>query len=127
MSSLLLDIKAQSDGNWYFENEAESFIYALIGIAVVFAGILILIGILTLVGFIFKKLDQKGVLNRKNQKNKKKSEAAIAAETEAEKAEEPVSDEIPDEVKAAIIAAIMAYYQTEQPKCEFTVRRIKRI
>ena len=36
-------------------------------------------------------------------------------------------DEIPDEVKAAIIAAIMAYYQETEEKCQFTVKRIKRL
>ncbi|MCD7729491.1 MAG: OadG family protein [Clostridia bacterium] len=127
MLSLLLSIIPDyEDGNWYFSSKAESFIYAGIGIAVVFIGILILIGILVLIGFIFKKLEQKGVLNRKTRKSKKNAEKqSVIAETE--KVPETVSDEIPDEVKAAIVAAIMAYYQTEQPKCEFTVKRIKRI
>lgn len=48
--------------------------------------------------------------------------------------EEPLSqtenlaeEDIPYEVKAAIIAAIMVYYSEESPKCEFKVKRIKRI
>ena len=123
MNLSLLDIVANTDdGNFYFSNKAESFIYAGIGIVVVFLGILILIGLLMLVGFIFKKCDEKGLLTKKK-KIKPKSE---------EKVTEPVTvtaddADIPDKVKAAIVAAIMAYYQTEQPQCEFTVKRIKRI
>ncbi|MCD8309246.1 MAG: OadG family protein [Clostridia bacterium] len=129
MGSLLLSIVQNlDDNNWYFDNKAESFIYAGIGILVVFAGILILIGVISLLGFIFKKLDEKGVLNRKTKKSKKKAEqAAAASEAVQQQPIEAASDEIPDEVKVAIMAAIMAYYQTEQPKCEFTVKRIKRI
>ncbi|MCD8040416.1 MAG: OadG family protein [Clostridia bacterium] len=129
MGSLLLSIVQNlDDNNWYFDNKAESFIYAGIGILVVFAGILILIGVISLLGFIFKKLDEKGVLNRKTKKSKKKAEqAAAASEAVQQQPAEAASDEIPDEVKVAIMAAIMAYYQTEQPKCEFTVKRIKRI
>jgi trk system potassium uptake protein TrkH len=37
------------------------------------------------------------------------------------------SDELDEETVAVIMAALMAYYQTNNPKCEFTVKRIKRI
>jgi hypothetical protein len=36
-------------------------------------------------------------------------------------------DELSDEVIAVITAAIAAYYQQENKKCEFTVKRIKRL
>ena len=39
---------------------------------------------------------------------------------------EAISD-VDEETVAMIMAAIMAYYQTNNPKCEFTVKRIKRI
>ena len=38
-----------------------------------------------------------------------------------------ISDEITEETVAIITAAIMAYYEKNNPKCEFTVKRIKRI
>ena len=37
------------------------------------------------------------------------------------------NDEVSDEVIAVITAAIAAYYQQENKKCEFTVKRIKRL
>ena len=37
------------------------------------------------------------------------------------------TDELSEETVAVITAAIMAYYQKTNPKCEFTVKRIKRI
>ena len=37
------------------------------------------------------------------------------------------SEEIDEETVAVITAAIMAYYEVNYPKCEFTVRRIKKI
>ena len=37
------------------------------------------------------------------------------------------AEEITDETVAILMAAIMAYYQQTNPKCEFTVKRIKRI
>ena len=36
-------------------------------------------------------------------------------------------EELSDEVVAVITAAIAAYYQKENKKCEFTVKRIKRV
>jgi methionyl-tRNA synthetase len=36
-------------------------------------------------------------------------------------------NEVDEETVAIITAAIMAYYQKNNPKCEFTVRRIKKI
>ncbi len=105
-----------SDGTQrtYFDNNAEALVYAIIGIVVVFVGILILIGLLYLVGFIFKKLeDKKLFLGKRNDG--------------AQPEEKPDDGDIPDEVKAAVVAAVMAYYQSEKPHCEFTVKRIKRL
>jgi hypothetical protein len=43
--------------------------------------------------------------------------------------EKPIEneEELSDEVVAVITAAIAAYYQKENKKCEFTVKRIKRV
>ena len=110
----LLAIITGEDGNYYFDNNAESLVYALIGFLVVFAGILILIGLLYLVGYIIRKAERSGVLFKKKSKA---VEESVSAE----------SDEVADEVRAAIVAAVMAYYSAEKPQCEFVVKRIKRI
>ncbi len=113
----------QSPESFYFDNWGEPFLYALIGFVVVFAGILLIIFIIWLVGLIMKKTDNLAFLQKKGKKSKseeKKPEAPAATAVED-------NGEIPAEVKAAIIAAIMAYYEEKQEKCEFTVKRIKRI
>lgn len=143
MQSNLLDIISNENGNWYFENGAEAIIYAVIGYLIVFVGILLIIGIIWLVGFLLKKTNNfafvgrwkkkvsegiKGIFKRKDsqkaeKENKYFDDFEMIEEPQAEVAEK----EIPDAVKAAIVAAIMAYYEQEQPQCEFVVKRIKRI
>ena len=129
MVQKLLDFVAGSDGNWYFENRfSEGAIYALIGFAIVFVGIALIILIIWLEGLLMRKTNNlafMGAFGRKIKslfKRKNKSEEESLPQTESVQEEE-----IPDEVKAAIIAAIMAYYSEESPKCEFKVKRIKRI
>lgn len=115
----------KSPDNYYFDNWGEPFLYALIGFLVVFVGILIIIGIIWLVGLIMRKTNNLEFLNKigkkkaKSEENKPEASAAVATESD--------DGEIPAEVKVAIIAAIMAYYDGQQQKCEFTVKRIKRI
>lgn len=97
----------------------EACVYALIGFALIFIGILIIIFIIKLIGIIMQKTDNLAFLTKK--KNKKKSAEQSPAQTNTD------GDEVPDEIKAAIIAAIMAYYTAEKPKCDFKVKRIRRI
>ena len=118
----ILDIIPNPDGNWYFESPIEALVYALIGVSIVFAGILIIIGIIWFVGFLMKKTNNFAFLTE-NKRKKVKEEKVVEELKPAQIADE----EVPDHVKVAIIAAIMAYYQQEKPKCEFTVKRIKRI
>ena len=112
----------KSPKNFYFDNFGEAALYALIGFLVVFVGIVIIIGIIWLVGLIMRKtnnlefLTKKRVKKTKNEKNAPQNEAVAVSD-----------DDIPDEVKAAIVAALMAYYQESEEKCEFTVKRIKRL
>lgn len=127
MLSTLLDIVANPDGNYYFENKAEALIYALIGFLVVVVGILIIIAIIWLVGFILQKTNNFAFLGKLKRKPKAEKVVFENRIDEPETAPETVEGDIPDEVKAAIVAAIMAYYEQEQPKCEFTVKRIKRM
>ncbi len=98
----------------------EACLYALIGFAIVFAGIAIIILIIWLIGLLMKKTNNLEILTRIGKKKPK-------IEAEREVAEVKTEDEVPDEVKAAIIAAIACYYTADKPKCEFKVRRIKRL
>ena len=125
MLNNLLDIipgTGDKAGNYYFDNYGEPFLYALIGFVVVFIGIAILIAIIWLVGLLMRKTNNLEFLTNIGKNKAKKSE-----KIEPQKEEIQTSDEIPEEVKAAIVAAIMAYYQQEEGKCEFTVKRIKKI
>ena len=112
----------KSPANFYFDNFGEAALYALIGFVVVFVGIVIIIGIIWLVGLIMRKTNNLEFLTKKHEK---KAKADKNADVHA--AHVSSDDDIPDEVKAAIVAAIMAYYQESEEKCEFTVKRIKRI
>jgi Na+-transporting methylmalonyl-CoA/oxaloacetate decarboxylase gamma subunit len=126
LNSLLDIVKGEELGknaeNWYFDNYGEAAIYALIGFLIVFVGIVIIIGVIWLVGFIMRKTDNFAFLTKKRGSKKAVEEKKPVAEEQATE-----TDEIPDEVKAAIVAAIMAYYQEKEEKCQFTVKRIKRI
>ena len=91
----------------------EAALYALLGFAVVFLGIAFLIFVVWLVGKIMVAVE------KKPGKTKKVEPAPVA---------QPVSeDELSDETVAVIMGALMAYYQANNPKCEFKVKRIKRI
>ena len=105
----------------------EACIYALIGFVVVFVGIALIILIIWLIGLLMRKTDNLAFLNKIGKNKGKKKKKKEKGEPAAEVAAATDSEDIPDEVKAAIVAAIMAYYQEEAPKCEFIVKRIKRI
>ena len=120
MLNSLLDIIPKEDGNFYFSNFGEALVYALIGFLVVVLGIVLIIFIIWLIGFILRKTNNLAFLRRISIKKDKPVPESSAAQQNG-------SDELPDGVKAAIIAAIVAYYGTEKPECEFKVKRIKRI
>ena len=91
----------------------EAALYALIGYLVVFFGIAFLIFVVWLVGRIMQKSTTK---------------APKVAKQEAVETLQPIqSDDIDEETVAVIMAVLTAYYETNNPKCEFTVKRIKRI
>ena len=92
-------------------------LYALIGYLIVFAGIAFLIFIVWLVGKFMTK-PQPAL-------KKEKIDEKIAVDTPAEPT--ILEDEVDEETAAVIMAALMAYYETNYPKCEFTVKRIKRV
>ena len=101
---------------WFKIDLGEGAFKAVLGLAFVFAGILVLVGIFTLLGFVMKKI---------NERREKSGETSVAPAVRS--AAEKQEDEIPPEVVAAITAALMSYYQKENVKCDFVVKRIKRI
>ena len=101
---------------WFKMNVGEGAFYALFGLIFVIAGIALLVLILMLIGYLMKKVNAR----------REKGEEAPAAPSVS--APDVVSDDgIPPEVVAAIAAALMSYYEKENPKCDFVVRRIKRV
>ncbi len=128
MLNSLLAIIPNADGNFYFDSFGEALVYALIGFMVVFLGIVLIIFIIWLIGLILRKTNNFefiSIIRRKSyQKRKEKRERQ--APVKVISAQED-NGEVPDEVKAAIVAAIMAYYSEEKPKCEFRVKRIKKL
>ena len=100
----------------------EAAIDALLGFIVVFIGIAFLVFVVWLVGYIMRKTSGKQPIKKKE----KVENEALANKAAASPVLE-TSEDISEEVVAAITAALMAYYAKEKPKCEFTVKRIKRI
>ena len=92
-------------------------LYALIGYLVVFAGIAFLIFVVWLVGKLMAKAQP---MQKKAMVETKPASVAPIQTSDAE-------DEVDEEIVAVIMAALMAYYETNNPKCEFTVKRIKRV
>ena len=95
----------------------EAALYALLGFVVVFLGIAFLIFVVWGVGQLMIKFQKAKAAP------KKATEVASTPKAIVEQSE----DELSDEVIAVITAAIAAYYQQENKKCEFTVKRIKRL
>ncbi len=96
----------------------EAALYALLGFAITFVGIAFLILVVWLVGKVMGKASGNAAKVSKPQEEKK----SVAPVTTVEKEEE-----ITEETLAVITAALMAYYEQTNVKCEFTVKRIKRI
>lgn len=100
----------------------EASLYAILGFAIVFVGIALLIFFVWLIGKILVKVN--GTNTTKADKPKTDTVKTEVAESLAVA---EAADELSDETVAVITAALMAYYQQNNPRCEFTVKRIKRI
>ncbi len=96
----------------------EAAVYALLGFGVVFLGIAFLILVVWLVG---KGMSKASGTSVEKKPLPKETIANIPAKSVKE------TEEISEETVAVITAALMAYYQQTGAKCEFTVKRIKRI
>ena len=124
----LLNAQNVAEGQSRFVGFGEVSLYALLGFATVFLGIAFLIFVVWVAGKILGKANtqvraKKEIVSNKTQKD---SESAT---NEAETVTQIVgeTEEISEETIAIITAAIMAYYEKNNPKCEFTLKRIKRI
>ncbi len=95
----------------------EAALLALIGYAIVFFGIAFLIFVVWAVG---------KIINAVNDSQKAKSVTSVPQKELAPVANN-FEEGISEETLAVLTAAITAYYQQTQQKCEFTVKRIKRI
>lgn len=98
----------------------EGAFFAVFGFIFVFLGIALLILIFTCFGLIMKRIAAR-----------KKQEAPVVVNRGGEKtapAEEKQAEEgLSPALVAVITAAIAAYYEGEKQKCDFVVRRIKRL
>lgn len=99
--------------SWFKLNVGDAAFYAVFGLIFVVFGIVLLVLIFTALGAVMKRLKE-----RKN--------AAVAPVPPSPRPV-PDQDEITPEVLAAITAAITAYMGEQESKCEFVVRRIKKI
>ena len=115
-----------AEGQSRFVGFGESALYGLIGYAVVFLGIAFLIFIVWAVGQLLSK--NKGQAAPKGKAIQKNEKEVANTRIEPVKTENIVeTEEISEETIAIITAAVMAYYEKNNPKCEFTLKRIKRI
>ncbi len=92
----------------------EAALYAILGFLIVFVGIAFLIFVVWGVGKLMSFMEGK-----KEAKPVQRMQESLVVPAD--------NDEVSDEVIAVITAAIAAYYQQENKKCEFTVKRIKRL
>ncbi len=99
----------------------ESFVWGgftfILGVCVIFLGMIILVLAVSGMGIAMKKFD-----DIKQNKSKPTKTVEVTKLSEANE-----SEDIPEHVRVAIIAAIMAYYADSGVKNEFKVKKIKRI
>lgn len=106
--------------NWPKFDIGEGAFYAIFGFLFVFLGIVLLILIFSLIGWINKKINERA-------KQKKDEQSKNVVLSESTPTVMPRDEEISPEVVAVISAAIAAYYEGNHPKCDFIVKRIKRL
>lgn len=107
-------VNALLDG-WPQYPLGDGAIVALFGFLIVFLGIILLVLIFSALGKVMTSLPK-----RKAKKSAEEPQISAPNESTAE-------GEIPPEVVAVITAAVAAMLEGEKSKCEFVVRRIKRL
>ena len=106
---------------WFKLNVGDGAFYSVFGFLFVFVGIVILVLLFTGLGRIMKEVNKP----RPPRKKKKREKGS-----EVKPAEEPapsVQEGITPELVAVISAAVAAYYEGENVKCDFVVKRIKKL
>lgn len=103
---------------WFKFDVGEGAFYALFGFLIVFTGIVILILLFTALGKIMKQANKPRSLRKR-----KKEESEEAPSAEAAVIEEGITHEL----VAVISAAIALYYEGENVKCDFVVKRIRKL
>ena len=114
---MMMNILAEALDPFRKANGGEAALYAALGFLIVFLGIAFLIFVIWAIGKLipaFESKTKKTVVEKKPVQESAKPQVAE-------------EDELSDEVIAVITAAIAACYQKENKKCDFTVKRIKRI
>ena len=96
----------------------EASLEALIGFLLVIAGISFLIFVVWLVGQLMVKAKDKTVAENKT---------VVPQAEEKNMPTTSEAEEVDEETVAVIMAALTSYYQTNNLKCTFTLKRIKRI
>ncbi len=105
---------------WFKFDVGEGAFYALFGFLFVFTGIVVLILIFTALGKIMKEINKPRAPRKKRNDPKQDSMLTIANGQQEDQDADP-------ELIAVISAAIAAYYEGENAKCEFVVKRIKKL
>ncbi len=113
MDMLLLD-------SWFKLDPGEGAFYAVFGFLFVFVGIALLIGIIILVGLMMTKLEAR---REKRERQDVPRPVPVHGPQEGQAGEDGISPE----TVAVITAAIAACLREERQKCEFVVRRIRKL
>lgn len=108
LNNLLYEFKLFNSGI-----ETGLFVFVL-GMIIVFLGMAIIVAVITIIGKIMT-----AVKNKKANAPAKTENTAVAAQGAATEGVSP-------EVVAVITAAINAYYEKNNEKCEFAVKKIKK-
>ena len=101
---------------WFKFDVGEGAFYAVFGFLFVFLGIALLAAICTRHGLITKKVNAR----KPRVKKGKKPQTETVAATDGEETLSP-------QTVAAITAAVAMYFEQENVKCDFVVKRIKKL
>lgn len=118
---MALNVLATTADKYRSVSVGEASLYALLGFLTVFFGIALLIFIVWLVGKLMVKFE------KAKQTKQQKAVQPIVEQVAESLAVADSTNTVDEQTVAVIMAALMAYYQKNNPKCEFVVKRIKRI
>ncbi len=100
---------------WFKMDVGEGAFYAVFGLVFVIFGIVLLVLLFSGLGLLMRKITER--------REKREEGKAPVPQRQAV----PEEEEIPPEVVAAITAALAVYMEGEKQKCDFVVRRIRKI